>query len=62
MLFRSYEYVAVRISGISDATFGKAVAFCMFVKDGEDTYYLDGGETAEAVAMKSYNDLISMAK
>ena len=57
-----YEYVAVRISGISDATFGKAVAFCMFVKDGEDTYYLDGGETAEAVAMKSYNDLISMAK
>ena len=58
----AYDYVSVRISGISDAIKDKAVAFCMFVNDGEDIYYLDGGETVDAVAMKSYNDLISIAK
>ena len=58
----AYDYVSVRISGISDAIKDKAVAFCMFVNDGEDIYYLDGGETVDAVAMKSYADLISAQK
>ena len=55
----AYDYVSVKISGISGVAMEKAVAFCMFVKDGEATYYLDGGKTADMVDIKSYNDLVS---
>ena len=56
--FFAYDYVSVKVSGISDANKDKAVAFCIFAIDGEEIYYLDGGKTVDTVEMKSYNGLI----
>ena len=58
----AYDYVSVRVSGISNATMDKAITFCMYVKDGDRICYLDGGKTVDTVEMKSYNDLISTFK
>ena len=55
--FFAYDYVSVKVSGITDATADKAIAFCMFVRDGENVYYLDGGKTSSTIEMKSFNDL-----
>ena len=59
--FFAFDYISVKVSGISETTMDKAVAFCMFVRDGE-VYYLDGGKTVDTVTMKSYNDLVSTAE
>ena len=58
--FFDYDYVTVSVSGIDTENAGKAVAFCMFVKDGESIYYLDGGATVEKVSVKSYNDILAI--
>ena len=55
--FFAYDYISVKVSGISDANKDKAVAFCVFVNDGEELYYLDGGKTVDTVEMKSYGSL-----
>ena len=55
----AYNYVSVSVSGIFGENMNKTIAFCMYVKDGGNTYYIDGGKTVETVAMKSYNDIIS---
>ena len=60
--FFAFDYISVKVSGISEATMDKAVAFCMFVRDGEKVYYLDGGKTVDTVTMKSYNELVSTAE
>ena len=60
--FFAYDYVSVSIGGITSETADKAVTFCMFVKDGDGVYYLDGGKTVDTVAIKSYNDILSQAK
>ena len=57
--FFAYDYVSVKVSGISDANKDKAVAFCIFAIDGEEIYYLDGGKTVDTVAMKSYNSIVN---
>ena len=57
--FFTFDYVSVSISGIAVENADKAVTFCMFVKDGDATYYVDGGETVSTVVMKSYNDIVN---
>ena len=56
--FFAYDYAFISIGGITTETADKAVTFCMFVKDADAVYYLDGGKTVEAVAMKSYNEIV----
>ena len=53
-----YNYLSVSVCGISDATMDKAVGFCVFVKDTDGVYYLDGGKTAKEIELKSYNDIL----
>ena len=53
------DFAFVKINGISEANADRAFTFCMFVKDGEGVYYLDGGETVEKVSVKSYNDILN---
>ena len=57
--FFAFDYVSVSVGGISDQSKDKAIAFCMFVKDKDGVYYLDGGETKETATMMSYNDFVS---
>ena len=57
--FFAYDYISVKVSGISDANKDKAVAFCVFVNDGEELYYLDGGKTVDTVNVKSYNSIVN---
>lgn len=52
-----FDYAQVSISGITEETAGVGVVFCMYVNDGGNIYYLDGGETSETVSLKSYNDV-----
>lgn len=54
----SLDYVSVTVSGIGEGSLDKALTFCVYVKDGENVSYLDGGETVESVSMKSYADVI----
>lgn len=54
----AYDYVSVSIGGITGETMDKAITFCLFVNDGGKISYVDGGETVDSVAMKSYNDII----
>ena len=58
--FFAFDYVAVSVSGITVENADRAVSFCMFVKDGDAVYYLDGGETVKEVSMKSYNDIAAI--
>jgi len=58
--FFALDYVSISIGGIAGENMSKAITFCMFVKDGDNTFYLDGGETVETVTMKSYNDVFAM--
>lgn len=60
--FFTYDYVSVGVAGITDETASKAIAFCMFVKNGDSICYLDGGKTVEQIATKSYNDIYSVLK
>ena len=60
--FFTYDYVSVGVAGITDETASKAIAFCVFVKNGDSICYLDGGKTVEQVATKSYNDIYSALK
>ena len=57
-----FDYADVKVSGITDETKDKGIVFCMYVTDGEEVYYLDGGETSENVATKSYNDILEIVK
>ena len=57
--FFAYDYAFISIGGITTETADKAVAFCVFVNDGEKIYYLDGGKTVDTVAIKSYNDIVN---
>ena len=56
----AYDYISVSIGGITGASADKAVLFCMFVKDGGRAMYLDGGKTLDSVAVKSYNDVLTL--
>jgi hypothetical protein len=58
----AFDYADVKVSGITDETAGKGLVFCMYVADGEEVYYLDGGETSENVACKSYLDIVELKK
>ena len=58
--FFALDYASISVNGIADTNMKTAITFCMFVKDGDDTFYLDGGETVETVTMKSYNDIFAM--
>ena len=58
--FFAFDYVAVSVSGITVENADRAVSFCMFVKDGDAVYYLDGGKTVKEVSMKSYNDIAAI--
>ena len=54
-----FDYADVKISGITEASKDLGVVFCMYVNDGGSIFYLDGGVTSKAVALKSYNDINS---
>ena len=58
----AYDYVSVSIGGITEASADKAVLFCLYVKDGGKTTYLDGGKSVDSVAVKSYNDVLALQK
>lgn len=60
--FFAFDYASVSVSGISEANKDKAVVFCLFVKDGEEVSYLDGGNTVDSVEAKSYTDVLAMQK
>lgn len=53
-----HDFAFVKISGTTEGFKNNEFTFCLYVKDGEGVYYLDGGETVKAVTMKSYNSLI----
>ena len=55
--FIVHDYFSVLVVGFTEASVDKPLTFCAYVKDGERISYLDGGETVEAVAQKSYNDI-----
>ena len=56
------DYANVRVSGITEETVTFGVLFCMYVNDGGNVYYLDGGKTSEAATLKSYNDVLALKK
>ena len=57
----AHDYFAVTVVGFAEegenANVDKALTFCVYVKDGDQVCYLDNGETAETVNMKSYNEI-----
>ena len=61
----AHDYIVVSVAGFitegEGANADKGLAFCMFIKDGEKTSYLDNGKTVEVVEMKSYNDIAVLA-
>ena len=57
--FFAYDYAFVKVSINSENNIQRAFTFCLFVTDGGETYYLDGGETVKEVTMKSYNDILN---
>ena len=56
------DYANVMVSGITEETATFGVLFCMYVNDGGNIYYLDGGKTSEAATLKSYNDVLALKK
>ena len=56
------DFADIKVSGITDENKDKGVVFCMYVTDGEEVYYLDGGKTSENVACKSYLDIVEIKK
>ena len=56
------DYADIKVSGITEENTGKGLVFCMYVADGEEVYYLDGGVTSENVATKSYLDIVELKK
>ncbi len=64
--FFAHDYVSVSVTGFTDGENGtvnnldRQIAFCVFVKDGDRTVYLDNGETVDSVTMKSYNDVFAI--
>ncbi len=58
----SLDYANVMVSGITEETAAFGVLFCMYVNDGGNIYYLDGGKTNEAATLKSYNDVLALKK
>ena len=58
----AFNYVDVKITGITEETAECGVVFCMYVNDGGDIYYLDGGKTSETVGLKSYADVLEIKK
>ena len=57
-----FDCASVKISGITDEALDRGVVFCMYVKDGESIFYLDGGNTSKTVATKSYADALATIK
>jgi len=55
----AHDYIAIAVIGFTKATLDKDLAFCVYVKDGAQTYYLDNGKTLESIELKSYNDISS---
>ena len=55
--FFVYDYISVSIGGITADNMNKSVAFCIYVKDGNNVYYVNDGKTATTVVTKSYNDI-----
>ena len=53
----TYDYVYVSVGGIATDNMDKSVAFCVFVRDGDNLYYIDDGQTVNTVTTKSYNDI-----
>ena len=64
----AYDYFSIGVIGITDGengtanTLDKKLTFCLYVKDGEKTFYLDGGKTVSAVEQKSYTDVLALVK
>ena len=53
----AHECFGIAVTGFTSANADKALTFCLYVKDGEEAFYLDNGETVKVVTMKSYNDV-----
>lgn len=53
----SFDYADIRLNGITEATLDAGFVFCMYVNDGDNVFYLDGGSTSKTVAAKSYIDI-----
>ena len=58
----AFDYADIKISGITEESMDLGVVFCMYVNDGGEIYYLDGGTTGETVALKSYADISAIIK
>ena len=60
----AHDYIIVSVAGFvtegESANADKGLAFCMFIKDGEKTSYLDNGKTVTTVELKSYNTIKAM--
>lgn len=57
-----WNYAGVKVMGITEETAGYGIVFCMYVNDGGEVFYLDGGVTSETVGLKSYNDVLEIKK
>ena len=54
------DYVDIKLTGLTKSSLDIGFVFCMYVNDGESIFYLDGGVTSEAVALKSYTDVLAV--
>ena len=53
----NHDYFEIKISIITDEHKATKLAFCAYVIDGEEVFYLDDNATKTALTGKSYNDL-----
>ena len=52
------DYIDVMVSGIPDGHKDTALVLCIYVKDKGGFYYLNDGNTTEAVVGNSYNEIV----
>ena len=52
------DYIDVMISGIPDEHKDTAIVLCIYVKDKGGFYYLNNGNTTEAVVGNTYNEVV----
>ena len=52
-----HNYIAVKLSGITEEYADRGFVFCVFIKDNGTVYYLDNGISSKNIECKSYNDI-----
>ena len=57
-----HNHIDIKVIGLNSANLDKGLVFCMFVKDGENLFYLDNGKTVKTIEAKSYNEIASLNK